>query len=305
MSNQQPTLTPEGRDRLREELHHLETVNRPEVAQLLRSAKELGELSENPEYDDAMAQQAFVEGKIHEIKGILASARVVENEDVPYGEITIGSLVELKDPADGSTQEWTITGFVESDFAAGRISNESPLGSALMGRQPGDSVDVNTPDGINSYTIVSLRRQGEPRSARITAAKVKAAAKEEARKAEAAARKRSPKAKTTAKAKPAAKTAAKTTSAKPKPKVKAATKKATAKARSAAKSAAKTTSAKPKPKVKAAAKKTTAKTKAAAKPATKAATKKATAKLTGKRSSRASAAARAKSAPTSKKTARE
>ena len=275
MSNQQPTLTPEGRDRLREELHHLETVNRPEVAQLLRSAKELGELSENPEYDDAMAQQAFVEGKIHEIKGILASARVVENEDVPYGEITIGSLVELKDPADGSTQEWTITGFVESDFAAGRISNESPLGSALMGRQPGDSVDVNTPDGINSYTIVSLRRQGEPRSARITAAKVKAAAKEEARKAEAAARKLSPK----AKAKPAAK--------------------------AAVKAAAKKTSAKPKPKVKAAAKKTTAKTKAAAKPATKAATKKATAKLTGKRSSRASAAARAKSAPTSKKTARE
>ena len=185
MSAQPHVLTARGRDRLRAELHHFTSVRRPEVAQQLRDAKALGELSENPEYDDAKREQAFVEGRIHEIKEILASARVIEDEEAPIGEVAVGSVVEVQVTGMPAPVEWTVVGWVEADPAAGLISNESPVGAALIGHRPGDRVEVQTPAGHRIFEILSVRRMGDPESAKVSDAKP---AKPSRQKAKAAAR---------------------------------------------------------------------------------------------------------------------
>ena len=147
-------LTPEGYKKLEEELNYLRTVKRQEVAQRLHEAlAEGGELIENAEYEAAKNEQAFVEGRIQELEYVLANARVVER--LPSDEVNIGSQVTVAYD-DGSEETYTVVGAAEASPREGLISNESPLGKALMGRKAGDTVEVQAPDGTFRVKILKI-----------------------------------------------------------------------------------------------------------------------------------------------------
>ncbi|GAV32324.1 MAG: transcription elongation factor GreA [Anaerosomatales bacterium] len=150
-------LTPEGQARLEAELHHLETVRRREVGERIKEAKEFGDISENSEYDDAKNEQAWVESRIAEINAILAHATVIEAPK-KSSKVVLGSRVELKDLATGETQTFTVVGSAEADPAHAKISNESPVGQAIMGKKKGEVVTVTTPRGaVIEYEILSIK----------------------------------------------------------------------------------------------------------------------------------------------------
>lgn len=138
-------LTADGKAKLEEELHYLETEKRDEVGERIRIAREFGDISENSEYDDAKNEQAILEQRIAEINDVLANAQVV---DAPKkgNRVVIGSTVTLTDD-DGRERVFTIVGGAESDVAAGKISNESPVGSALLGHKKGDTIEATGPTG--------------------------------------------------------------------------------------------------------------------------------------------------------------
>jgi transcription elongation factor GreA len=148
-------LTPEGQARLEEELHHLETVRRREVGQRIKEAKEFGDLSENSEYDDAKNEQAWVESRIAEIGLILAHATIIAAPK-KNDKVNLGAKVQLQD-ADGDVHKYQIVGSAEADPGHDKISNESPVGQAIMGRKKGDCVPVTLPSGkVYEYTILSI-----------------------------------------------------------------------------------------------------------------------------------------------------
>jgi transcription elongation factor GreA len=144
-------LTKEGFEKLQDELDYLRKVKRQEVADRLHEAMEGGELIENAEYEAAKNEQAFVEGRIQELEMLLATARVIEDDKRKRGEsIQVGSTVTIQE--DGSEEEtYTIVGAAEANPREGKISNESPMGRALLNHRAGDDIQVETPDG--SYTI--------------------------------------------------------------------------------------------------------------------------------------------------------
>jgi transcription elongation factor GreA len=151
-------LTPEGQLRLEEELYHLETVRRREVGERIREAKEFGDISENSEYDDAKNEQAWVESRIAEISQILANATIIESPK-RRDRVTLGCRVHLKDTGTGDVFVYQLVGSAEADPTHDRISNESPVGQAIMGAKKGDSVRVTTPRGsIIEYEVVSITK---------------------------------------------------------------------------------------------------------------------------------------------------
>jgi len=153
--NKEIALTPEGQQKLEEELHFLETVKRREVGERIKEAKEFGDISENSEYDDAKNEQAMVETRIIEVNQILAHATIIVSPK-KNDKVVLGSKVELQD-ADGEINLYRVVGSAEADPAALKISNESPVGQAIMGRKKGDSVPVALPSGkALVYTIVSI-----------------------------------------------------------------------------------------------------------------------------------------------------
>ena len=155
MSNKSVFLTPEGRRKLEDELEHLRTVKRGEVAQRIHSAKEEGDVSENAEYDDAKNEQAFVEGRILMLERTLNVAVIIE-EEARNDKVQVGSTVIVAE--DGCKPEtFQIVGTAEADPRLGRISNESPIGKALLGKKAGDSIDARTPGGILRLHIVSIQ----------------------------------------------------------------------------------------------------------------------------------------------------
>jgi transcription elongation factor GreA len=148
-------LTPEGREKLELELHELETVKRAEIGERIRIAREFGDISENSEYDDAKNEQAWMEGRILEISQILANATVV---DTPKrsNRVSIGNVVTVT-RSGGAERVFTIVGAAEADIAQGRISNESPVGAALLGSRKGDTVTAESPSGKKlEFTIVKI-----------------------------------------------------------------------------------------------------------------------------------------------------
>ena len=155
MSEKETVLTPEGLQKLQDELDDLKTVHRREVNDRIRQAKEFGDLSENAEYEDAKQEQAFVEGRIMKIEAMLRNAKLIDGSENPADEVNLGSEVKLKDAA-GKPFHFTIVGSTEADPPNHRLSNESPLGIALIGRKTGDKVDVTTPRGITQYTIEAI-----------------------------------------------------------------------------------------------------------------------------------------------------
>jgi len=148
-------LTPEGRRRLEEELQLLVTVKRKQVADDLRSAREGGDLSENAGYEESKRQQAFVEGRIQELEAILSNAQVLE-VNACHDVVALGTHVTVAEEG-GDAETYRIVGQTESDPLAGRISNESPLGAALLGKEVGDRVQVQTPDGILYFHVLAIR----------------------------------------------------------------------------------------------------------------------------------------------------
>ncbi|NIM96312.1 MAG: transcription elongation factor GreA [Anaerolineales bacterium] len=155
MANQAVYVTEDGLKKLEEELEHLRTVRRQEVAQRLHEAMEDGELIENAEYEAAKNEQAFVEGRILELEHIMASAQVIEPGD-SKDVVTIGSTVEVREKGGRKTETFTIVGAAEADPKEGLISNESPMGHALLNHKVGDEVQVQAPAGEISYKIVTI-----------------------------------------------------------------------------------------------------------------------------------------------------
>lgn len=151
-------LTPEGQTKLEEELHHLETVRRREVGERIKEAKEFGDISENSEYDDAKNEQAWVESRIAEISQILANATIIESPTRPT-RVTLGARVHLKDSSSDEVFVYQLVGSAEADPTNNKISNESPVGQAIMGARKGDSVKVTTPRGTQiTYEVVSITK---------------------------------------------------------------------------------------------------------------------------------------------------
>ncbi|MDR5709113.1 MAG: transcription elongation factor GreA [Armatimonadota bacterium] len=148
-------LTPVGFRKLEEELEYLKTVRRREVAERIRQAKEFGDLSENSEYEDAKNEQAFVEGRIRELEMLLRNARVIA-ENGSNGTVEIGSRVRLRECGTGEEFEFQIVGSAEADPTQNRISHKSPVGQAVLGRRPGEVVEVQTPGGRAVYEIVQI-----------------------------------------------------------------------------------------------------------------------------------------------------
>lgn len=144
MNERETILTPEGLRKLEEELEFLKTVKRKEIAERIKQAKEFGDLMENSEYEDAKNEQAFTEGRILMLEGMLRSAKVIDNHDVRSDMVTVGSTVRLMGEA-GEELSYTIVGSAEADPSKDRISNESPVGRALLGKRKGDTVTVQVP----------------------------------------------------------------------------------------------------------------------------------------------------------------
>jgi transcription elongation factor GreA len=140
-------LTPEGLEKLKQEIEHLSITKRREVAERIKEAREFGDISENSEYDDAKNEQAMLEARIATLEDKLRSASVIDARELSPDLVRVGSLVHVKDAGSGKSLKYTIVGSTESDPSANRLSNESPVGKALVGRKKGDAVTVNLPNG--------------------------------------------------------------------------------------------------------------------------------------------------------------
>ena len=158
MSEQDVILTREGLEQLEQELENLRTVKRTEVKERLKEAIALGDLSENSEYDDAKNEQAFMEGRILELEKMIRNAKVIEDGQMQEGTITVGSLVTVKDIEFDEITEYRLVGTVEADPMNNRISNESPVGRALLGHKAGDIIDVEVPAGVIQLEIIEISK---------------------------------------------------------------------------------------------------------------------------------------------------
>src|SRR5919206_942678 len=152
MSEKPAYLTRDGRAKLEAELEELITNGRKQVAERIGAAKELGDISESGEYEDAKNQQAHLEGRIREIKSILSRAQIIDEENGQGNEVRVGSKVTVRIDGEDGEETWAIVGSTEARPRDGKISNESPIGAALLGKKRGQKVKVPSPDG--SYKIL-------------------------------------------------------------------------------------------------------------------------------------------------------
>ena len=153
-------LTPDGLKALEDELQELKVVRRKEIAQKIKEAREQGDLSENAEYDAAKDEQRDIEARIEEIEKILKNAEVVVEEEVDLEKISIGCKVKILDCEFNDELEYKIVGSTEANSLKGKISNESPVGRALIGAKTGDIVRVETPGGELEYQVLEIQRAG-------------------------------------------------------------------------------------------------------------------------------------------------
>jgi transcription elongation factor GreA len=150
-------LTPEGFEKLKEEIDHLSNNRRREVAERIRIAREFGDIAENAEYDTAKNEQAHLEARIAMLEERLANARVVTKKEIKSGEVSVGTKVRLRDVKANKTVEYHIVGSAEADPTANKLSNESPVGKAIMGRKKGDTVEVAAPRGKLTFKIMDIK----------------------------------------------------------------------------------------------------------------------------------------------------
>jgi transcription elongation factor GreA len=158
INNKEVILTYEGLLKLEKELEEFKSVKRKEVAERIKQALAFGDISENSEYDEAKNEQAFVEGRIATLENMLKKARVIDDEDITTDVVSIGSKVKVKDLEFDDEMEYTIVGSAEANPLDLKISNESPVGRALIGNKTGDTVDVSVPDGTIQYEIIDITK---------------------------------------------------------------------------------------------------------------------------------------------------
>ena len=151
-------LTQEGYQKLEDELELLKTVRRREVADRIKVAISFGDISENAEYDEAKNEQAQVEVRILKLESMIRRAVIIDESQIDVNIVTIGSIVKVYDEDFEEEIEYTIVGSAEADPYEGKISNESPVGKALLGRTTGDIVDIQVPDGVSKFKILAIRR---------------------------------------------------------------------------------------------------------------------------------------------------
>lgn len=152
----QELVTPEGFEKLHEELNHLTEVKRRDVADRIRQAREFGDISENSEYDDAKNEQYLLERRISELQRRVRNAKVVDNAGKDTDAVDLGTLVTLRTVADAKERTFQIVGANESDPPSGKLSHASPVGRAVLNRRVGEKVTVSTPRGSTEYEIVNV-----------------------------------------------------------------------------------------------------------------------------------------------------
>ncbi|MGH3015168.1 MAG: transcription elongation factor GreA [Gaiellaceae bacterium] len=150
-------LTPAGHKKLKEEIEHLSTVKRREVAERIKQAREFGDIAENSEYDDAKNEQAMLEHRIATLEERLKNARVIAKNEITTDVVSVGTRVRLRDVDAKETIEYTIVGSAEANPAEQKLSNESPVGKAIIGRKKGETVEVTAPRGSLKYKIMDIQ----------------------------------------------------------------------------------------------------------------------------------------------------
>jgi transcription elongation factor GreA len=151
-------LTPEGYERLKGEIEHLSTEKRREVAERIRIARQFGDIAENAEYDDAKNDQMLLEHRIARLEEQLRNARVIEKKEISSDVVSVGSTVRLRDVDAKQTVEYHIVGSAEANPSENKLSNESPVGKAIMGHKKGETVEVTTPRGARlKYKILEIK----------------------------------------------------------------------------------------------------------------------------------------------------
>ena len=158
MANEGVVLTHQGVKELEQKLEYLKTVRRLEIAEEIKTARAFGDLSENAEYDEAKNEQAKIEGEIVMLENMLRNATVVEQEDVDVQRVNVGTTVKVLDKDYNEEIEYKIVGSAEADLSTNKISNESPVGRALLGKKVGNLVKVETPGGIVKLKILDIHR---------------------------------------------------------------------------------------------------------------------------------------------------
>lgn len=158
MGEKKYVMTYEGIKKLEEELEYSKTTKRKEITEKIKVALSFGDLSENSEYDEAKNEQAFVEGRILQLETMLKNASVVDESEISTDTVNIGAKVKVKDFDFDEEVEYTIVGSAEADPMNFKISNESPVGSALMGKKVGQIVEVPVPDGVSKFEVLGIRR---------------------------------------------------------------------------------------------------------------------------------------------------
>lgn len=158
MANNEIILTKSGLEEKQEKLEYLKVVRRGEISEQIKEARAFGDLSENAEYDEAKNEQARVEAEIANLEKILRNATVVDDAEIDLSRVGIGTTVKILDVEFNEEEEYHIVGSIEADADRGQISNESPVGAALMGKKVGDTVDVESPGGIFQVKIIDIHR---------------------------------------------------------------------------------------------------------------------------------------------------
>lgn len=158
MAEKKNILTYEGLKKLEDELQDLKVVQRREIAQKIKEAREQGDLSENAEYDAAKDEQRDIEARIEQIEKILKNAEVVLDEEIDLNKISIGCVVRVLDIEYDEEEEYKLVGSSEASSLQNKVSNESPIGKALLGAQVGDVVEVEAPAGVVQYKVLSIQR---------------------------------------------------------------------------------------------------------------------------------------------------
>ena len=158
MAAKQVLLTSDGLKRLQDELENLKTVRRQENKEAIKRARSFGDLSENSEYDEAKEEQANIERRISEIEGMLVNVKIIDDTPVDTDAVTVGSTVKIKCVEDGEEDIYAIVGSTESNPLEGKISDECPVGKALLSHKVGDIVTVEVPDGVTTYEILAIER---------------------------------------------------------------------------------------------------------------------------------------------------
>ena len=158
MVSKETILTIKGKEKIEAELEHLKTVRRKEIAERIKQAIEFGDISENSEYDEAKNEQAQIEERIMKLENLLKKAVILDEDEISTDLVSVGSTVYLRENSDPEQVKYTIVGSAEADPYEMKISNESPVGRALLGKKVGDRVEVQIPDGVTTYEVVKIEK---------------------------------------------------------------------------------------------------------------------------------------------------